>query len=402
MKYSEALSWLYSTQQHGIKLGLENIQLLLDHLPTPTSKIIHVAGTNGKGSVCATIDSIARAQGWKCGLYTSPHLVNFRERIRIQGQMISEKEVMAGLKEIRQIIESLAIEPTFFEIATALALAYFARADLDLVILETGMGGRLDATNALRASVSVITPISMDHQQWLGPTLSAIASEKAGIIKNGVPVVSAPQAKSAERVLRETAQLKQTTIDFVFSYLEGFKLGLAGSHQKNNAAVSLDALRKAGLPPSDNAIKVGLASVEWPGRFQSVADRFILDGAHNQAATDRLAQTWAETHGAFKPTIIFGALADKDLRAICKSLLSFAGNFIVVPVKNPRSAQPKQIHMLLASLGAQSKVVANLEEALQVVNDNPGPVLVTGSLFLVGETLSLLEPSKGCPEVSSQ
>ncbi|MEY2602213.1 MAG: dihydrofolate synthase / folylpolyglutamate synthase, partial [Verrucomicrobiota bacterium] len=198
--YKEALAWLYSLQRFGIKLGLENIQRLIAelHVDLGNAPVIHVAGTNGKGSVCAMIDSICRAQKYRTGLFVSPHLVTFRERIRINGEMISENEVAGGLSNIRKLVADWEPHPTFFEIATALALKHFAEAKIDIVILETGLGGRLDATNAVQSNAAVITPIALDHQEWLGDSLAKIASEKAGIIKPRTPVVSAPQLPEAE------------------------------------------------------------------------------------------------------------------------------------------------------------------------------------------------------------
>src|SRR5262245_29630575 len=213
MTYKQALTWLYSLQRFGIKLGLENTRRLLDECciggrrgerpmsnaaSASTPKVIHVAGTNGKGSVCAMIDSICRLQGYRTGLFISPHLVTFRERIRVNGEMISEDAVAEGLKTIRDLIADWDPHPTFFEVTTALALKHFGDAKIDIAILETGLGGRLDATNAVQTDVSVITPISLDHEKWLGHTLAEIAAEKAGIIKPGVPVVSAPQQPQAE------------------------------------------------------------------------------------------------------------------------------------------------------------------------------------------------------------
>src|SRR5205814_6960329 len=193
--YREALAWLYGTQRFGIKLGLENVERLFHELNVPgkDQRIVHVAGTNGKGSVCAMIDSICRAAGYRTGLFTSPHLITYRERIRVNGEMIAPDEVAIGLTTIRDLIKAWDPHPTFFEITTALALDHFKANECELIVLETGLGGRLDATNALTPIVSVITPIGYDHEKWLGQTLEAIASEKAGIINARVPVVSAAQ-----------------------------------------------------------------------------------------------------------------------------------------------------------------------------------------------------------------
>ena len=210
MNYREALAWLYSLQRFGIKLGLENIRRLIDalHVDLGSARVIHVAGTNGKGSVCAMIDSICRAQGYRTGLFTSPHLVTFRERIRVNGEMISESASASGLTAIRNLVATWEPHPTFFEITTALALKYFSEAKIDIVILETGLGGRLDATNAVQSNVAVITPIALDHQEWLGDSLEKIASEKAGIIKPKVPVVSAAQRPEAESHSRSRRRMR--------------------------------------------------------------------------------------------------------------------------------------------------------------------------------------------------
>src|SRR2546430_3028247 len=219
MTYKEALAWLHSLQRFGITLGLETIRRLPDELSRSGGfqaavgdmeiglpcKVIHVAGTNGKGSVCAMIDSICRAQGHRTGLFTSPHLVTFRERIRVNGEMVSENAVANGLNAIRNLIADWDPHPTFFEVTTALAVKHFSESKIDVAILETGIGGRLDATNAIQSDVSVITQIDFDHHEWLGNALAEIASEKAGIIKRGIPVVCAPQLLEAEQVIRARA-----------------------------------------------------------------------------------------------------------------------------------------------------------------------------------------------------
>ena len=270
LSYKQALAWLYSLQRFGIKLGLENIQRLLDELSRsggfqaavgdlPPSvaaatygvpreiafpwKVIHVAGTNGKGSVCAMIDSICRAQGYRTGLFISPHLITFRERIRVNGEMISEDAVADGLTIIRDLVADWDPHPTFFEVTTALALKHFGDGKIDIAILETGLGGRLDATNAVQSDVSVITPIAFDHEELLGNTLAEIAGEKAGIIKPGVPVVSAPQQPQAEEVIRARAAECGSPVQFVNEPYHGSPVALRGEYQKQNAAVAIAAIQ---------------------------------------------------------------------------------------------------------------------------------------------------------------
>ncbi len=297
MNYSEALAWLYSTQQFGIKLGLENTHRLLAALdrpdPATAGRFLHVAGTNGKGSTCAMLDSVLRAAGHRTGLYTSPHLVDFRERIRVNGEMIPEVDVARILTNLRDATSGWDHAPTYFELSTVLALRHFADAGVEFVVLETGMGGRLDSTNAVTPIVSVITPIAMDHAQWLGDTLAKIAAEKAGILKPGVPAVSAAQAPEAAAVLEARASEVGAPLELVREPLD-LPLGLGGSHQKANAALAVAALRAGGVSVSDAALRRGLATVQWPGRFQKLGDRFVLDGGHNPHAAAQLVQTWRE------------------------------------------------------------------------------------------------------------
>ena len=255
MIYPEALAWLYGTQRFGIKLGLENVRRLLRELAVPGKgqRIVHVAGTNGKGSVCAMIDSISRAAGHRTGLFTSPHLVTYRERIRVNGEMIGQEEVARGLGSLRERIREWDPHPTFFEITTALALDHFKETGCELIVLETGLGGRLDATNALTSIVSVITPIGYDHEKWLGNTLEAIAGEKAGIIKPRVPVVSAKQEPEAEKVIRARAAECDAPLKFVAAVDDTrpgedstvvdrrYKIALAGAHQRENAALAQES-----------------------------------------------------------------------------------------------------------------------------------------------------------------
>ncbi len=319
MDYPEALAWLYGTQLTGIKLGLDNIHRLLDALGLRdfdrTTRFLHVAGTNGKGSVCAMIDRVSRASGRRTGLFTSPHLVSFRERIRVDGEPVSRAGVAAGLTRLRRLTGDWDPAPTFFELTTALAALCFADARVEVVAWETGLGGRLDATNAITPVVSVLTAIDLDHMNYLGGTLALVAAEKAGIIKPGVPVVSAPQRPEAAAVITKAAAERGSALRWVNEPVEArITVALPGSHQRLNAAVALAALEAAGLAASAGDVAAGLGSVEWPGRFQRLeAGRVILDGAHNPAAARRLVETWAEEFGREdRPTLILGVLRDKE------------------------------------------------------------------------------------------
>ncbi len=364
LTYKEALAWLYSLQRFGIKLGLENIRRLLAelHVDLRGTRVIHVAGTNGKGSVCAMIDSICRAQGHRTGLFTSPHLVTFRERVRVNGEMISENAVANGLTAIRDLVAGWDPHPTFFEVTTALALEYFSdparrgakrdsaqlpspsprpsrrgerikvrggspdRHKIDVVILETGIGGRLDATNAIQSDVSVITQIDFDHEQWLGKTIPEIATEKAGIIKRGVPVVSTAQRPEAEKVIRARAAECEAPLQFV-----------------GERSVAIAAIYAAKIEIDDKAIARGLARIDWPARFQVWDDRTIIDGAHNPAAARFLAETWREIFGDERATLVLAVLSDKNLHAICEALAPIANSVLLPKIRSERAAHPETL-----------------------------------------------------------
>ncbi len=396
MNFQEAIAWLYGNQLHGIKLGLSQIRQLLEALgvrpeAAPQIKFLHVAGTNGKGSVCAMLDAICRAAGFKTGLFISPHLVSFRERIRINGEMIAEAELAAGLSRIRAASGDWETAPTFFEIATALALEHFQKCGAEIVILETGLGGRLDATNVVTPVVSVLSAIDLDHQQWLGDTLGAIAREKAGIIKPGIPAVSLPQPEEALAVLREVALERNAPFTVVHAPMERFPLSLAGSHQRWNAALALDALAAAGIPASPEAIASGLKNTEWPGRFQALSDRVTADGAHNPAAARRLVETWREVHGPEKKaTLIVGILKDKDVAGVCQALCDIAVRVIALPVRNERTCATADVAAAFCQFapGLECESAGDFAEALGKAEAHPEQILISGSLFLVGEALA--------------
>jgi dihydrofolate synthase/folylpolyglutamate synthase len=387
MNFSEALGWLYSTQQFGIKLGLENTRRLLEAAGNPERecRFLHVAGTNGKGSVCAMLDSILRAAGHRTGLYTSPHLVDFRERIRVNGEMISEADTARILTRLRDSTHDWDHAPTFFELATVLAIRHFADAKTDFVVLETGMGGRLDSTNAVVPLVSVITPIAMDHAQWLGDTLEKVAAEKAGILKPGVPAMSAPQNAEAAMAL----QVHADTVDAELFFVEGevdFPINLRGRQQRRNAALAIAALHAAEISTSETAIREGLATVQWPGRFQEIG-RIVLDGAHNPHGSAQLVETWRDAFGSDRAVVIFGALRDKDYAGMLAALDPLAEEFWFVPVDSQRGEDPSRIS---ENFAARSRVFASVEQALAATQEQSLRVLVTGSLFLVGEALEKL------------
>jgi dihydrofolate synthase / folylpolyglutamate synthase len=402
LTYKEALAWLYSLQRFGIKLGLENIQRLIEFVASascrsvagwkPAPRVIHVAGTNGKGSVCAMIDSICRAQGYRTGLFTSPHLVTFRERIRVNGDMISEDAVADGLTTIRNLVANWDPHPTFFEVVTALALKHFSDTRVDIAILETGLGGRLDATNAIQSNVSLITAIDFDHEKWLGNTISEIAAEKAGIIKSKVPVVCAPQRPEAEEVILARAAECQAPLEFVTEPYDETPIALAGLHQKQNAALAIAAICTAKMDVDSSAIARGLACIEWPARFQRWDEGTLIDGAHNPAAARLVAQTWSEIFGDQRGTVILAILADKNLRAICEALAPISELVLLPKIRSERATDPEKLAKVLANITPPLpySIVPSISEALALAQAKPNPVLITGSLHFAGEVLAHL------------
>jgi dihydrofolate synthase/folylpolyglutamate synthase len=403
MNYPDALAWLYATQDRGIKLGLDRVRYFLAALgwsPGPT-RFLHVAGTNGKGSVCAMLDSICRTAGIRTGLFTSPHLITFRERIRLDGHMAGKPEIARGLTHIRAVCESTGIQATFFEITTALALLLFRQNSMDVVVLETGLGGRLDATNIIQPRVSVITSVGMDHMHILGATLEEIAREKAGIIKPGIPLVTGPLPAQAAAIVAETASGRGAPLIQVTDPVPNLTVALKGAHQRINAAVALRALEAARIPVSPDHLAEGLRSVNWPARFQDTGKGFILDGAHNPDAARRLVETWRETYGPAQTQVILGIVRDKDAPGICAELAPIAENFTIVPVRSPR-AGPVEDLLEIAQSHRPSRLSTSLEEAIAATPRRKVPTLITGSLFLMGQALLSLHLAEGDQEISSQ
>jgi dihydrofolate synthase/folylpolyglutamate synthase len=397
MTYPEAIQWLFSTQLFGIKLGLEGPrELLRQYLAFPASgvKVIHVAGTNGKGSTCALIDSVARASGIRTGLFTSPHLIDYRERIKVAGVDISEDDCLRHLIALRSLCESLETHPTFFEITLALAMRYFAEKNCELIVLETGMGGRLDATTAVPADVAVITPIGLDHMQWLGDTIAAIAAEKAGIICEGKPVISSPQHPDAARVIEQHANERRAKLTVVSEPLLGYSLSLIGSHQPWNAAVALASLHAAGYTLRYDAVSYGLAHTHWPGRFEQVASpshTIVLDGAHNPHAAAVLQETWHQQFPQQKATLLFSAVASKDVSGVLDLLAPLAERILLCPVDSPRALDEDSLRSALPAHAPQTTWHPNFAQALAQAREFDAPILIAGSLYLVGQARAHLQ-----------
>ena len=396
MNYVESIDWLFSTQMFGIKLGLDGPRRLLkEYLAHPAHgvTVIHVAGTNGKGSTCAMIDSIARSSGKRTGLFTSPHLIDYRERIKVSGVEIPEEDCASGLTELRAICERLDHHPTFFEITLALAMRWFRERECEVIVLETGMGGRLDATTAVQADIAVITPIGLDHTQWLGDTLELVAAEKAGIFVPGKPAVSSPQEPAAQAVLEKEANESRSPLEFVTGPLLGYGVALPGEHQKWNAALAVAALFKCGLQLNSDIIRHGLAHLSWPGRFERFevdGSTVILDGAHNSHAAKVLAHTWESEFGDRKAALVFSAVSLKDIAGILQSIAPLASEIFICPVATPRTASVEEIAVALPDGSAPHRLFPDFSSAFAAAKTKAGPILVSGSLFLVGEARALL------------
>lgn len=409
MTYAEAVQFLYGLRLFGAKFGLENTFKLAALAGNPQEKLrfIHVAGTNGKGSTCAMLESIYRASGLRVGLFTSPHLVSFRERIQVNRQLIPESDVVHLVEEFRAVNKER--EATLFEFATVMALKFFAEQKCDLVIWETGLGGRLDATNIVTPLASVITNIAFDHQQWLGETLAKIAAEKAGIIKPGIPVVTATNEPEALAVIGQIARGKKaplTTVaadknpppaEFAALFRDAATLPLFGEHQKTNAALALATVEilQEQIPVAAETIRAGLSHVNWPGRLQLIQSpngrKILLDGAHNVAGAETLRATLKKHFADARPVLIFGALADKNWPDICRKLAPLATRIFTVPVASERAADASALAECFHSANPAAVVAEceNLTAALSASKDEPF-IVITGSLYLVGEALERL------------
>lgn len=393
------LQWLYQTQMFGIKLGLDNVHKLLVamELPGQGMKFIHVAGTNGKGSTCAFIHAMLKEAGQNAGLFTSPHLVRFNERIRDAEREISDEEIESGLARLRVLVSDWVPHPTFFELTFVLALDWFRHRSLPWVVLETGLGGRLDATNAIKPEVSVITRIGLDHMEQLGDTLAKIAGEKAGIIKPGVPVVTGLQDPEALAVIKQVADEKKSSLVVVDEPLGEVQLGLDGPHQAWNAALALEAVREAGVRLPALVLEDALKGVQWRGRFQRLCGgRVIVDGAHNPEAAFVLAATWQMQYPGETVEIIFAAAKDKDVAGVLEALNPIVKAWHFTTFHSPRALPTARLCEILHSLDLQDVPVTEHVDLASALQARTGQrLLVVGSLYLVGEALALLESESG-------
>jgi dihydrofolate synthase/folylpolyglutamate synthase len=424
MTYSSAVAYLYRLQKHGIKLGLTTMTALMARLGMPQTRYrtLHIAGTNGKGSTAAMAAAVLQAAGYRVGLYTSPHLVEFRERIRMNGEMIDESRV-AQLTERFQALCQPDLLPTFFEYTTAMAFQHFADSEVDVAVLEVGLGGRFDATNVVTPMACAVTTISLDHQEYLGTTLSSIAFEKAGIIKPGVPVVLGRLGEEARQTIEQVARERHAPVFQIhehfqtegaepqqFSYrglgmqYDRLTCALEGRHQLDNAACALALLEAAasqGITLTADAVRTGLRTVNWAGRLEVVDHHptILLDGAHNPAAAAALADFLMRSdrsHPSRPVVLVLGMMRDKDQRGFLEPLRDLVDEVVLTQADLPRSATAQELRTSLEGLLPQSHVVPSLSDAMALARQLATPdglVCVTGSLMLVGDCKAWL---RGC------
>ncbi len=418
MEYNEALEYIHGTYKFGIKLGLENIKSLLKLMGDPQKKLkfVHIAGTNGKGSTVAFISSILTEAGLKTGIYTSPFINRYNERIKINSKNISDCELAYLTATVKEKVDEMLADggshPTEFEIGTAIALKYFADNNCDIVVLEVGMGGRFDSTNIIEeALVSVITTISFDHMQWLGSTLPEIAFEKAGIIKEKGTVVLYPQRREVEEVFEAVCTEKEAHLvkvdfsklctlkfdiqgrTFNFENHKELKIKLLGEHQAKNAVVALKAveiLHNKGYNITEDAIKKGLLKAVWPGRFEVVNEKpvVIIDGAHNREGAKVLADTLKNYFPNKKITFIIGVLKDKEYIQIIEAVIPAAKRFVTVTPNNKRALASKELANIISTYCKNVQDSDTIVNAIDKCLGEAGPddiICVFGSLYYIGE-----------------
>jgi dihydrofolate synthase/folylpolyglutamate synthase len=407
--YPEAVQFLYALGNEVLtaKLGLERIRTLLDALGNPQRayRVVHVAGTNGKGSTCAMIDAGLRAAGVRTGLYTSPHLIEPTERIQIDGRSVSPQQFARAFDTVHQTALSLNLDchPTYFETVTAMAFWLFREARIDTAVVEVGLGGRLDATNVVEPRLTVITPVDFDHQSYLGDSIESIAREKAGILKPGVAAIVARQRPEASQVIEDRAaelavpltrtaqfEIRDLELDSRGSSFSGLRCPLAGEHQVENAVTAALALEALGV------LAQGISEAVWPGRLEHVSPNpdIILDGAHNPAGARALAKYLTRFYPRRRLWLIFGAMKDKAVSEVANTLFPLAHEFIFTAPNNVRSIAPAE----LCKMAGRGETAPDVAAALQRISDrgrqedlSEDVVLITGSLYLVGEARSALQ-----------
>ncbi len=423
--YEDAISYLFSLEKIGIKFGLENIRLLLQNMGNPQENYpsIHISGTNGKGSTAQFITAVLIAAGYRVGTYTSPHLIDFSERIQINSSPISKDIITDGLSRIRRCIEADKLSefiPTYFEVSTALAFWCFNREEIDVAVVETGMGGRLDATNVLDPTVSVITNIALEHQNYLGDSLEKIAYEKAGIIKPGRPLVLGEKNPELVQLFQKRCQEEQAEFYPAVGSLElqeennngsrfhirgndidydDLQIGLLGRFQVENAWLSVRAceqLGRIGFKISEESIRTGLESASWPGRMQILqkSPLVLADGAHNPKAAESLMDTIGQFLNFQRLFLIFGCMHDKDILETLGKFIPAAQQIILTRSKNDRAEDPQNILNMIDREAINTVVIQDAQSAVKYALDEANAddmVLITGSLYVVGDILPMFE-----------
>jgi len=432
MDYAGFVNWMFKLERFGIKLGLENITEFLSRIGDPHKDLraVHVTGTNGKGSVCAFISQILTTHGVKVGLYTSPHLVDFRERIRIRGEMIEEEDVLRIGLALKKVMEEMAEESkeqqlTFFEFTTGMAFEYFKEKNVEMVVAEVGMGGRLDATNVLNPEVAVITRIGLEHTNYLGSTIQEIAREKAGIVKASVPVVTCEAQSDALAVIlnvcrRKGAQLKRIGEDFVaenitqsisgteFEYRgmlsAKFRTRLLGRYQAENAAAAIavvELLHDRGVHVTPGEVRKGIMETRWPGRLDVVSKDplVILDGSHNPDGVSITAKELVDL-GVTPLTFVLGCMDDKDATGIVRAIAPIASGIICTQARFKRALPAAALASVVkGEYAGPSNIIESSAEAFEEgLRSRTGRGLcVIGSLYLVGEAIPWWENRNKCP-----
>ncbi|MFO7677500.1 MAG: folylpolyglutamate synthase/dihydrofolate synthase family protein [Thermoplasmatota archaeon] len=420
MDYKQSINWLYSFHKYGSKLGLERISLLMNHLQNPQHnyKNIHITGTNGKGSVCKYIGSILQQAGYTVGVYISPHLQRFSERMSINGIEISQKDIAQLITKIKPIIEEMISQnntPTFFEITTALAFQYFSDKRVEYAVIEVGLGGRFDATNILSPNLTIITNISLEHTEYLGKNVKLIAYEKAGIIKESVPVITAVQ-NNAKHIIEQVATEKNAPlisvdetfwkrIDHSIQYqkfrIQGqinsyiVETSMLGEYQGENIALSLigiEQLQKQGIIITHSHITSGIAHAFNPGRMELISKKpmILLDGAHNTAGMKMLYRSLQQDFHYNSLILILGILKDKAIKYMLSTILPLADILITTQSRNPRACNSETLAAMITKIDPTKEIIIKptiseaIQQALSIANSDD-LVCISGSLFTVGE-----------------
>jgi dihydrofolate synthase/folylpolyglutamate synthase len=428
MDYKDTIEYLFNLKIYGMSLGLERIEYLLKVLGSPHKdlKAIHITGTNGKGSVGAMLSSILHSAGYKVGLFTSPHLVSFEERIVVNGKRIPKEKVCSLMERIKPIAESMTKNgkfdhPTFFEVATAMAFEHFSEEEVDYTVLEVGLGGRLDATNVITPLVSVITTIALDHTHVLGTSLEEVAREKAGIIKSGVPVVTGIEDEVILDMIKKICKekkcevyaskekgkytLKEADLDAQIFDIEvngirykNFKIHLLGEHQLKNAltvGLTIDVLKRKDINIQEKSVRKGFETTRWPGRLEILQENptVILDCAHNPAGMKALRSALEQLFRGKKVTFVMGIMRDKDIPGIVKEITNMADNIIITKPTFERAAEPEIIEREAKKYCSNVLIKSGVEDAVSYALKNAAKndiICITGSIFNVGEALKAI------------